>query len=86
MLPATRLLQSNAPLKALLTAEDIRLLIGHGSYDGWAIGAAQKNSNQDRFLSGLAIDDYHIDDFKSLLSVGDEAMGVSSKRCIREMA
>ena len=79
--PASRLIQTKASLKDLLSnQEDIRLLNTTSSYfeygyhhslnfDGWAIGASQKNSNQDRFLSGLAIREWNIDDFVEFLDV-----------------
>jgi hypothetical protein len=67
--PAKRLLQSKASMKELLLSEDIRLLIDVGSYDDWAIGAPQKNSNQDRFLSSLAIKEYGIEYLASFFSV-----------------
>src|SRR5208283_5067672 len=67
--PARHLLQAKASLKELLTEEDIELLV---EYDDepmrWAIGAAQKNSNADRFLSGLAITEWDIEEFVELLS------------------
>lgn len=66
--PARRLLQSKAVIKELLTSDDANLLIGGNSYEGWAISASQKNSNQDRFLSGLSIDEFSIDDFAQQLS------------------
>ncbi len=54
--PARLLLQAKASLKELLTAEDIEFLVEHDEETRqWAIGAAQKNSDVDRFLSGLAI-------------------------------
>ncbi len=65
--PATRLLQSKAVLKELLSSDEIKVFLDDG-YEDWAIGASQKNSNQDRFLSDLSIDEFSIDDFAELLS------------------
>jgi hypothetical protein len=67
--PAKKLMQSKASLKELLPTKDIKLLVGYGRYEDWAIGASQKNSNQDRFLSGLATEEYGIDKFVHYLSV-----------------
>lgn len=62
--PASNLLQAKASLKDLLSEEDLEFLF---EYDGeppqWAVGAAQKNSNADRFLSGLAITQWDIEEF-----------------------
>ena len=76
--PAKRLLQTNANFKDLFTAEDIKLIISPGRHDDWAIGASQKNNNQDRFLSGLAIDDYGVYELNDLLSDGMEKWGHTS--------
>lgn len=64
--PATQLLQSKSVLKELLSSIDISMLMGDG-YKDWAISASQKNSNQDRFLSGLSIREYSIDYFAQRL-------------------
>jgi hypothetical protein len=67
--PAKHLLQARASLKELLTEEDLRFLVsGMGAPSRWAIGATQKNSNQDRFLEGLAITEWDISQFVNLLS------------------
>ena len=67
--PARNLLQTKASLKELLTEEDIEFLVEHDEETRqWAIGAAQKNSNADRFLSGLAIIEWDIEEFVELLS------------------
>ena len=76
--PARRLLQAKASLKDLLSSpDDIRLLnttdyTAHPhrlslNCDGWAVGASQKNSNQDRFLSGLAIREWNVENFLQLI-------------------
>lgn len=66
--PAKDLLQARAVLKELLSGDDIEFLV---DYDGgppqWAVGAAQKNSNADRFLAGLAISEWDIERFIELL-------------------
>lgn len=57
--PAKILKQSKAALKDLLSLEDIEYLIEYeNGPPQWAIAAPQKNSNADRFLSGLAITDW----------------------------
>ncbi len=66
--PATRLLQGNASVKEFLSPEDIEYLIDYDDVPfQWAIGAAEKNSDVDRFLSGLAITEWDIDQFMELL-------------------
>lgn len=68
--PAKTLLQARAALKELLTENDIEFLV---DYDDdppkWAIAASQKNSNADRFLSGLAITEWDTDKFVALLNL-----------------
>jgi hypothetical protein len=66
--PAKLLLQAKAPLKDLLSVADLKYLADCS--DGppeWAIGATQKNSNADRFLTGLAIKPWDVDKFINLL-------------------
>lgn len=53
--PATRLLQARATLKALLTTDDLAFVTDREDRPEWAIGATQKNSNQDRLLSSLGL-------------------------------
>jgi hypothetical protein len=66
--PAKRLLQGSLSVKELLSPGDIEFLV---DYDDapfqWAIGAPQKDSNLDRFLSGLAITEWDIDEYMDLL-------------------
>lgn len=66
--PAKNLLQAKASLKELLSKSDIEFLVdcSNGSLQ-WAVGAAQKNSNADRFLAGLAITEWDIENFVELL-------------------
>ncbi|SDA22298.1 hypothetical protein SAMN05216315_11812 [Nitrosospira sp. Nsp18] len=66
--PAKNLLQARASLKSLLSKEDIVFLMESTERSlQWAIGATQKNSDQDRFLSGLAIAKWDIEDLVDLL-------------------
>lgn len=66
--PAKQLLQARASLKALLSLDDMKILIdGTERAPRWAIGAAQKNSAADRFLSGLAIRDWDVEQFVAFL-------------------
>jgi len=60
--PAVRLLQARAPLKALLIPEDLSLLTERKDRPDWAIGATQRNSNQDRMLSSLGIETWDTSD------------------------
>lgn len=66
--PAKDLVQAKALLKDLLTEEDLRFLLPGKVKPQWAIGATQRNSNQDRFLSGLAITDWDVREFIKVLS------------------
>ena len=69
--PATQLLQARASLKTLLAKEDIEILVDFEETPlAWAIGATQKNSDIDRFLSGLAIRDWDIKQFVERLVEG----------------
>ena len=59
--PAVYLRQAKASLKELLTEGDLNFLVARqGTPLQWAIGATQKNSDQDRFLTGLGIIDWDI--------------------------
>ncbi|MFH2122751.1 MAG: hypothetical protein ABIJ50_04630 [Pseudomonadota bacterium] len=62
--PAKYLLQAKASLKDLLAEEDIKVLFDwYEEPPQWAIGASQKNSDQDRFLTGLEITSWDINEF-----------------------
>ena len=62
--PARRLLQANAGLKALLDGADLRFLVdGDGGPLDWAVAATQRNSDVDRFLRSLAIEDWDTEQF-----------------------
>jgi hypothetical protein len=65
--PARCLLQAKASLKDLLSEDDIGLLVKKGALL-WAISAAQKNSNADRFLTGLDICAWDVEEFAKLLA------------------
>ena len=66
--PAKQLLQAGSPLKVLLDEQDIEFLVdSEGSSLTWAIRATQRNSDIDRFLSGLAIRVWDAENFISLL-------------------
>jgi hypothetical protein len=66
--PARHLLQAKGVLKDLLSEEDIEFLVDHDEEPPqWVIGAPQKNSNADRFLTGLAITEWDIKEFVELL-------------------
>ncbi|HEP6426260.1 TPA: hypothetical protein VDB83_000524 [Burkholderia cenocepacia] len=66
--PANRLIQARASLKSLLSEEDIEFLV---DYDDdpplWAIGATQRNSRIDNFLSGLGIREWGLEEFLEAL-------------------
>jgi hypothetical protein len=63
--PGSQLLQGRAALKALLTPEDLALMTGREDAPKWAIGATQRNSNQDRLLASLKISAWVEEDVKS---------------------
>lgn len=60
----SRLWQSRASIKALLSDEDLSFVTGQPSGSTWAIGATQKNQNQDRFLTSLGIPVWDVEDLK----------------------
>ena len=59
--PAKSLLQARAPLKSLLSADDLKEFHGEGVQ--WVIGATQRNSNVDRFLDQIATSRWDTRDF-----------------------
>ena len=70
--PAESLLQAKASLKALIAEQDIEFLVEKdlsfaNASPAWAIGATQRNSNTDRFLSSLAITNWDVAQFVDLL-------------------
>lgn len=65
--PAKHLLQAKASLKDLLSEADTEFLVEYEDEPPqWTIGALQR-SNNDKFLSGLAITDWDIDTFVETL-------------------
>ena len=66
--PARRLVQARASLKDLLSEEDLAFLVAHqGEPKQWAVGATQRNSRIDNFLTGLSIGEWGITQFTSAL-------------------
>ena len=66
--PAERLLQARAPLKNLLSTEDIAILRGsEEARNDWAVGATQRNNDVDRFLHSLDIEEWNVDRLVGLL-------------------
>lgn len=66
--PAERLLQGGAPLKNLLSTEDIAILSESEEVKtDWAVGATQRNSDVDRFLRSLDIEEWNVDRLVDLL-------------------
>src|SRR5262249_16479193 len=49
--PASRLMQSRAAFKELISDGDLAFLTGRADAPQWAIGISQRNTDQDRFLS-----------------------------------
>lgn len=67
--PAKYLIQGKASLKELLSQEDIKLLVDFDDEPPqWAISASQKSSDADRFLVGLSITEWDIDEFVEILA------------------
>lgn len=56
--PASQLLQARASVKALLNSTDLALVTGRNYAPNWAIGYTQRNSNLDRFLASLGMQEY----------------------------
>ena len=67
--PARYLLQAKSSLKDLLSEDDIEYLVDYDDEPPcWAVGATQRNTNTDRFLSSLDIKDWGIEKFVELLA------------------
>jgi hypothetical protein len=62
--PASRLLQSRAPIKVLLSDDDIAFVANRSDQPTWVIGATQRNQNQDKFLTSLGIPTWDAEDLK----------------------
>jgi len=68
--PAKHLLQARAMLKDFLSLDDIEFLVDYDEVaPQWAVGATQKNSNVDRFLTGLAIGNWDVDELVRVLTL-----------------
>jgi hypothetical protein len=66
--PAKNLRQAKAAMKEVLRDEDIEFLITHHDEPPlWAIAATQRNSNVDRFLDALEIEEWGVDEFVECL-------------------
>ncbi len=72
--PAKHLLQAKASLKELLSKDDLEFLVDYDDKPPeWAASAPQRNSNADRFLSGLPIKEWDIESLiKFLLQKASE--------------
>ena len=66
-LPARQLMRAKSLMKELFPKEDLKRLFGGGEFFDWAVAAQQKNSNADRFLSGLDIKRWGTDELVDLL-------------------
>lgn len=65
---AHNLLQGKAVLKELLSEDDLEFLIEYEETPPqWSISATQRNSNVDRFLNDLEIEEWDVDEFATLL-------------------
>ena len=66
--PARHLLHAKKSFKTLLSEEDLKFLVDYDEEPfKWAIGAQQKNSDVDNFLSKLAITEWDIEAFVKML-------------------
>ena len=69
--PAKKLLQASDSFKKFMRVKDITAIDDfEDSPIAWAVAATQRNSDIDRFLSGLAITNWGIDRFVELLEQG----------------
>lgn len=62
--PGSRLWQSRASIKSLLSDEDLTFVTERQDKPTWVIGATQRNQNQDKFLSSLGIPTWDAEDLK----------------------
>lgn len=65
--PASQLVQGKVSLKDFLTPRDLACLFDETHDPQWVKSAAQRNSDADRFLSGLDLTNWSIDHFIMLL-------------------
>ncbi len=76
--PAKTLLQARATMKELLAESDLKALLTWDSGPPkWAVAAAQKSSNADRFISSLAIREWDVDE---LLRVFEKGFAARDRR------
>jgi hypothetical protein len=74
--PAKRLLQAKASLKGLLLERDLEQLVDHdGAPPLWSVGTQHRNSNIGRFLTGLGIREWDIEQFVQLLDAKTKVSG-----------
>lgn len=67
--PAKYLLQAKASLKDLLKTDDLKVLYKSDNHPRqWASSRALQGTNTERFMSGLAIEDWDVEHFAKLLS------------------
>jgi len=67
--PAKLLIQAKASLKDLLSTEDIEFLVDYSDVaPRWAASRALQGTNIERFMSGLGITDWDVDDFLETLA------------------
>jgi len=67
--PARTLLQAKSALKDLLTHDDIEFLIDYtGEPPQWAASRALQGTHVEKFMNGLAINDWDIDEFVSCIN------------------
>ena len=64
---AKHLLKAKAALKKLLSVSDLKFLLDEKKRTQWVAAAPQKNSDADRFLEGLGIEKWDIEEFVDLL-------------------
>lgn len=62
--PGSRLWQSRASIKSLLSDEDLTFVTERQDKPTWVISATQRNQNQDKFLSSLGIPTWDAEDLK----------------------
>ncbi len=66
--PAAKLYQAKASFKNLISNEDLRFFLGIADpLIDWSINATQKNSDIDRFLEGLQIPQWDLNNFIQLI-------------------
>jgi len=76
--PAKHLLQAKASLKGVLSTDDIKFLVDYDEAPPqWAVARALQGTNTERFMAGLAITDWDVEQFVELLQ-GKASDGVNS--------